>query len=65
MRNYEVFLLVNDDEFSLGTVGEILISGEIASLTALFADLIGNMAYSLEDQTTQAFKIELRSPDGL
>ncbi len=65
MQDCEVFLLTDDDEFSLGTVGEILVSREIASLTALFADLIGNMAYSLEEQATQTFKIELRSPNGL
>ena len=65
MRNHEVFLLVNDDEFSLGTVGAILDFDAMPLLATALADLIGDMAFSLEDQTTQTFKIELRSPDGL
>ncbi|KKK84646.1 hypothetical protein LCGC14_2781280, partial [marine sediment metagenome] len=65
MQDYEVFLLVNDDEFSLGTVGEILDLEAATSLATIFADIIGGMAFHTEDQTTQILKIELRSPNGL
>ncbi len=64
MRDYEVFFLINDDEFSLGTVWEILNLESATSLATLFSDIITDMAYSMEDQTTQTFKIELRSPNG-
>ena len=65
MQDYEVFLLVNDDEFSLGTVGEIFDLEIATSLATLFADIIGGMAFETENQTTQELKIELRSPNGL
>lgn len=65
MQDYEAFLLVDDDEFSLGTVEEILSLEAVTSLATLFADLISDMAFNLEDQTTQTFKIELRSLNGL
>ncbi len=65
MQDCEVFLLVDDDEFPLGTVGEILDLEAVTSLAMLFADLISNMAFNLEDQTSQIFTIELRDPNGL
>lgn len=65
MQDYEVFFLINDDEFSLGTVWEILNLESATSLATLFSDIITDMAYNMEDQTTQTFKIELRSPNGL
>jgi len=65
MQNYEVFLLTDDDEFPLGRVDDIFGYGGTSSFTALLTDLISNIAFSLEDQTTQTFKIELRSPNGL
>lgn len=65
MQDYEVFLLVDDDEFSLGTVGEIFDPEAAISLATIFADIIGGMVFSPEDQTTQILKIELRDPNGL
>lgn len=64
MDNYEVFLLTDDDEFSLGTVREVL-NREVRISLTVFADIISNLAFSPEDQMTQTFKIELRSPNGL
>ncbi len=64
MQDYEVFLLVDNDEFSLGTIGEILNLEAVTSLATIFADIINGLAFSLEEQATQEFKIELRSPDG-
>ncbi len=68
MQDYEIFLLINDDEISLGTVEEILNLEATTSLATIFADIISNMIFSYYnsvDPAMQTFKIELRNPDGL
>lgn len=65
MNKHEVYIVTDDDEVYLGTVGEIIGTdrwvtdgaGRGISLAAVFSDIVGAIAWHDGPQT---FKIELR-----
>lgn len=69
MNNQEVYIVTDDDEIYLGTVGKIIGAGGIGdsklgqgiSAAVVISDIVSGMAFT-EGNTSQAFTIELREP---
>lgn len=69
MNNREVYIITDDDEIYLGTVGKITGAGGLGdpklgqgiSAATAISDLVSGMAFT-EGNTSQAFTIELREP---